>query len=104
MRHAILDEPHAVTSTAPVTSCEVEDCSYNTDFACFAPAIAVGDAHAACDTFTVGPASISATSASVERCLVADCMYNRDACCDASGVQVRHHSAHADCATYRPGA
>jgi hypothetical protein len=85
----------------PVMTCTVTDCSYNRFEACHAPGITVGDCHPACDTFTVGPASIDAGEACVQQCKVDDCMFNQAMDCHAAGVTVSFHSAHADCITYR---
>jgi hypothetical protein len=93
--HRVIDEK------GPVLTCAVTDCSYNRFEACHAPGIAVGDVHPACDTFTVGPASISSEEACVMECKVSDCAFNADLNCHAAGVTVSFHSAHADCITFR---
>jgi hypothetical protein len=90
------------TMTAvPVTSCSVEDCSFNCDRTCHATEVSVGDVHQTCDTFTVSAASICDGQGRVTRCLVEDCAHNdKAACCTAPAVGMRRHSAHADCATF----
>jgi hypothetical protein len=86
----------------PVKACAVTDCSYNRSLECHAPGIAVGDVHAACDTFTVGPVSVQGGEARVLRCLVEDCVHNGAEECHACGIDVSYHSAHADCMTFQP--
>lgn len=94
-------EQRDVGTEGPVLTCAVTDCSYNRFEACHAPGIAVGDCHPACDTFTVGPASIDPAEAHVMQCKADECMFNVDRHCGASGVTVSFHSAHADCITFR---
>lgn len=93
--------PRTTGAKGPVLTCAVTDCSYNRFEACHAPAISVGDCHPACDTFTVGPASIDPGEAVVQQCKVDDCLYNEALDCHAAGITVSFHSAHADCMTYR---
>ncbi len=95
------DAHRTIDAQGPVLTCAVTDCSYNRFEACHAPGIAVGDCHPACDTFTVGPASIDAHEASVMSCKVDDCRFNDKMNCHAAGITVSFHSAHADCITYR---
>ncbi len=90
-----------IDAKGPVLTCAVTDCSYNRFEACHAPGVIIGDVHPACDTFTVGPASIAAEEALVAECAVSECMYNTKSNCHAAGITVGFHSAHADCITFR---
>lgn len=90
-----------------VRECVVSSCAYNSERACHARAITVGDGnHAACDTYH--PATEdrcrSKRRAGVGACKVATCEHNQDLECRASSVRISYHAGHADCMTYRPGA
>lgn len=87
-----------------VLTCTVEDCSYNEELECLAPAIHVGDTdHPACDTFTRQKNVAKAQQESiVSGCAVGECTFNSEMQCGARGVTVDHHSEHADCVTFRP--
>lgn len=91
-----------IDEQGPVLTCTVQDCSYNRSESCHAPGIEVGSEHPACDTYTIGPASISADEASVMGCKVEECEFNAEMNCHAAGITVSFHSAHADCITFRP--
>jgi hypothetical protein len=87
-----------------VARCLAEECSYNCDDACHASSVHVGDAHPACDTFTVSAANICEGEGHVTRCLIEECAFNTAEACTATSVSVGPHSAHADCGTFRPSA
>jgi hypothetical protein len=88
-----------------IAKCEVEQCAYNRDHACHAPAITVGDSsHPMCDTFVNskqrgGSAGVQGT---VGACKVSICSYNEMLECHAPKISVQHHQDHADCATFNP--
>lgn len=84
-----------------VMTCHAEECSYNTQDECHAPAVEFGDLHAKCDMFTTAPVTIAEMPATVQDCLVSDCHFNNELLCHASGVTVATHTDHADCVTYR---
>ncbi|MEY9213872.1 DUF1540 domain-containing protein [Thermobifida halotolerans] len=88
-----------------VNSCEAEACVYNTDRACRALAITVGDVrHAYCDTFFDAPAKGGdpATTGHVGACKMSDCQHNVQFECQASGIAVGYRQEQADCLTYSP--
>jgi hypothetical protein len=87
----------------PVTKCEVENCFYNRDLQCHAPAINVGGEHPNCDTFIpMGNHIGRQGTGTVGACHVSQCEYNADLTCVANGIVVTHHADHADCETYEP--
>ena len=87
----------------PVSKCKVENCFYNRDLQCHAPAINVGGEHPSCDTFIPQPQHINrAESSQVGACHVSQCKFNADLLCQASGIVVGHHADHADCETFSP--
>ncbi len=88
-----------------VEACEVTQCAYNTDRACHAQAITVGDGeHPSCDTFFPSATHAQNTSqtAGVGACKVTACQYNDDLGCAARSIHVSPHQGHADCATFSP--
>jgi len=87
----------------PVSKCEVDQCFYNRELACHAPAINVGDAdHPACDTFIATGSHMSrGATALVGACHVSHCVHNRELTCSAQAIDVTQHAGHADCATFR---
>lgn len=86
-----------------VTNCTVEECSYNQNRECHAPAIEVGTEHPMCDTFTTSQVSQSSEAMPmISRCDVDVCKFNESLMCHAPGITVDHHSEHADCLTYTP--
>ncbi|HEY3377420.1 MAG TPA: DUF1540 domain-containing protein [Armatimonadota bacterium] len=88
----------------PVNRCDVENCFYNTDLHCHAPAINVGGDHPNCDTFIAKGTHIPRNEMSiVGACHVDQCRWNADLTCHASGIVVQHHTDHADCGTFEPG-
>ena len=90
--------------TPPVSKCEVENCFYNRNLMCHAPAINVGgEDHPMCDTFIPEKDHISGEQMSmVGACHVSICEYNQELTCQASGIVVGWHEQHADCKTFEP--
>lgn len=87
-----------------VAACDVVDCAYNTDKACHARAITVGDSvDPCCDTFMKSARHVSGVSAmaGVGACKVSGCIHNSDFECGAPNIHVGYVSAdHVDCMTY----
>ena len=85
-----------------VSSCSVEDCSYNRDSKCCARAITIGDAETPnCDTFFTEQRRASGSNkAGVGACKVSSCEYNEDLECQADGISVGVHEGFAYCQTY----
>jgi len=87
----------------PVAKCEVENCFYNRNLACHAPAINVGGEHPMCDTFLATGGHIArAENSEVGACHVSDCRFNMDLTCNADNILVACHNDHADCKTFEP--
>ena len=84
-----------------VLTCLASECSYNCEMMCCAPEIMVGDAHPACDTFTMNDVDLQKRSPRVQKCFVQECHFNKQTTCGASGITLTEHSDHADCATFR---
>ena len=84
-----------------VAKCDVENCFYNTDLKCHAPAINVGGDHPNCDTFIpMGKHIARSETSAVGACHVSKCKFNADLTCSAQNITVAHHTDHADCATF----
>ncbi len=86
-----------------VSECVMVECAYNTDRACHARAITVGDgAHAACDTFFASEdhAADRVRVAGVGACKVTTCRHNTDFECTSASIRVGRHEQHADCLTF----
>ncbi|MHB9024827.1 MAG: DUF1540 domain-containing protein [Armatimonadota bacterium] len=93
----------AMNEMPPVARCEVEECFYNRESACHAPAINVGGDHPICDTFiTLQDHIARQATSSVGACHVNQCRFNTDLTCHASAIEVAHHANHADCNTFQP--
>jgi len=87
----------------PVKKCEVENCYYNRNLNCHAPAINVGGEHPMCDTFLATGSHIDrAGSSAVGACHVDECKFNQSLTCHADGILVAMHNDHADCETFTP--
>lgn len=87
----------------PVAGCDVNECFYNREKNCHAPAINVGGDHPLCDTFVSQSGHIGRSDTGmVGACHVRDCRYNSDMTCSAQAIQVGHHTGHADCVTFAP--
>lgn len=85
-----------------ILSCEMEECSYNTNKECHALAITVGSSCPTCDTSyrASDKGGVADTIGSVGACREEDCKYNFSLECTASGIKVGMHSDHPDCLTY----
>ncbi|MBI5409550.1 MAG: DUF1540 domain-containing protein [Nitrospirae bacterium] len=86
-----------------ISSCEMTDCSYNSDKKCHTPAITVGDMSCAiCDTFVKSSqkGGEAATIGGVGACKADNCRFNKSLECTASNILVGMHSNHADCKTF----
>ncbi|RBQ15916.1 DUF1540 domain-containing protein [Spongiactinospora rosea] len=86
-----------------INACEVEECAYNTEGACHALAITVGDVrHAHCDTFFRTPAKGGDPLGigQVGACKMADCRHNSQFECHAPGINVGYVESAANCLTY----
>lgn len=87
-----------------VLNCSLQECYYNMDELCHAPAINVGSGHPMCDTFVFRddrhgmPADIGHVGA----CHTSDCKFNGDLTCHAGSINVDRHKNHADCVTFDP--
>jgi hypothetical protein len=87
----------------PVTQCQVDECFYNREMMCHAPAINVGGEHPNCDTFIPKGTHIMRSETSmVGACHVDQCRFNQELTCRAAGIVVAHHLNHADCETFEP--
>jgi hypothetical protein len=86
-----------------VLDCNVQECSYNTNKACHAMAITVGDSNCAmCDTYfkSSQKGGASDITGAVGACKENDCKFNNSLECQAPGIHVSGHMGHADCSTY----
>ena len=87
----------------PVSRCDVNECFYNRERICHAPAINVGGSHPNCDTFITAENHINRQEMGmVGACHVSQCKFNADLTCHAAGIVVAHHGDHADCDTFTP--
>jgi len=86
-----------------VMRCEAAECAYNTENACRALAITIGDGtFPGCDTF-LGSASSSPDAsriAGVGACKVTGCKHNRGLDCQADAVVVAHGTPVPACQTF----
>ena len=86
----------------PVVRCVAEQCFYNREQMCHAPAINVGGDHPQCDTFSQQKQHINRQeTALVGACHVLLCQHNTDMVCQASSITVANHADHADCSTFQ---
>ena len=91
---------------AVVTACSVTQCGYNTDSACHARAITVGDnVHPGCDTYFSLSGSDSHSKAKqrqagVGACKMSSCQHNYDYECNADKIAVGQVMSRVDCLTY----
>ena len=86
-----------------VTTCDMTECSYNSDQKCHALAITVGDTTCpCCDTFTdyENKGGDQSTVGGVGACRATDCKFNESLECSAPGIKVGHAHDHADCLTF----
>lgn len=86
-----------------IQECDVQDCFYNRERVCHAPAITVGSPCPRCDTYiSSSDHGQPADQGLVGACREDDCRFNHELACHAPGIVVGHHSGHADCFTYSP--
>ncbi len=89
-----------------VSDCSVSNCAYNSNKACHAMAITVGDEpnDPTCDTFfqssTHGGAKDA--TAGVGACKAADCQFNEEFECSAPNIHVGMKEHEPDCLTFQP--
>lgn len=87
-----------------VKGCEVAQCVYNTDTACHAKAITIGDTvQPGCDTYFISQSSHAKSlqqKAGVGACKMFDCKFNDDFECAASEIMVGLQKNSAKCMTY----
>lgn len=90
-----------------VTGCSIPDCAYNTESACHARAITVGNAlRPECDTFFSMAQSGQEHTKAVQRqagigaCKISDCSFNDDFECAAEGVSIGIKDGLVSCMTY----
>jgi hypothetical protein len=89
--------------TPKILDCSVTDCSYNSNKACHAVAITVGNGSCPmCDTYFNSSQKGGAMeiTGSVGACKEFDCKFNKSLECSAPGIHVSGHMGHADCATF----
>ncbi|RJX32184.1 MAG: DUF1540 domain-containing protein [Oxalobacter sp.] len=92
-----------VVDMPTVKGCEVSQCVYNTDAACHAKAITIGDMdQPGCDTFFSASSSHakSLQQAGVGACKMSDCKFNEDYECAAPEIMVGLQKNSAKCITY----
>ncbi len=95
--------PKVTIEMPNVSACSVQECAYNTNNACHARAITVGDGmHAMCDTFFKSAAHSAEKSriAGVGACKVNNCVYNDDLECQAESINVGHRQGSVECLTF----
>lgn len=92
-------------SMPPVKQCAVEKCAYNSQHACHALAITVGDPGGppACDTFFTSSrqGGVKDATAGVGACKTETCKFNTDFECSASSVSIGLHHNEPDCLTFQ---
>lgn len=91
-------------SMPPVKMCNVKKCAYNSQNACHALAITVGDPGGppACDTYFASTrhGGVKDATAGVGACKTDDCKFNLDFECSASSVSIGLQNNAVDCLTY----
>lgn len=87
-----------------VEDCSVASCAYNTDKACHAMAITVGEpaGDAVCDTFfrSATHGGVMDMTAGVGACKTSDCQHNSDYECTAAGIHVGLKGNQPDCLSF----
>jgi hypothetical protein len=88
-----------------VSGCSVTDCAYNTNRACHALAITVGEdpSDPTCDTFFKSSThgGVKDQIAGVGACKASDCDYNEQFECQAPGIEVGMKGSEPDCLTFQ---
>lgn len=91
------------TNKMPIVSeCAIAECAYNSNKACHAIAITIGDGdRPMCDTFFKSSkhGGIKET-AGVGACKVSACRHNTDFECCASSIRVGHEENYGKCLTF----
>lgn len=91
------------TNKMPIVSeCAIAECAYNSNKACHAIAITIGDGERPmCDTFFKSSkhGGIKET-AGVGACKVSACSHNIDFECSASSIRVGHEANYGKCLTF----
>lgn len=85
-----------------VSECSIADCAYNSNLACHAIAITIGDAsRPTCDTFfSSSRHSSMKVTAGVGACKVSVCRHNKDFECSAPSIRVGADRAQGKCMTF----
>lgn len=87
-----------------VMECNASNCAYNSDQACHALAITIGepDGEPSCDTFFTSQKSggVDNATAGVGACKIDECKFNEGFECTASAIQVGMQAGEPDCMTY----
>ena len=85
-----------------VSECAIAECAYNSNNACHAIAITIGDGdHPMCDTFFKSQkhGGVKET-AGVGACKVSACSHNKDFECGAASIRVGHEESSGKCLTF----
>ncbi|MFV8783528.1 DUF1540 domain-containing protein [Microbulbifer sp. SA54] len=90
------------TDMPEVSSCAAIECAYNTDSACHARAITIGDGKDPdCDTyFSNSHHTKRARIAGVGACKITDCNHNDDYECSAEKIELGYSGDTVNCLTY----
>lgn len=85
-----------------VSECAIAECAYNSNKACHAIAITIGDGnHPQCDTFFISPKHSGAKEkAGVGACKVSVCSNNKDFMCSAPSIRVGPEKNQGKCLTF----
>ncbi|SDJ87607.1 DUF1540 domain-containing protein [Microbulbifer yueqingensis] len=90
------------TDMPEVARCAVNQCAFNSDDACHARAITIGEgSDPDCDTFFDNSHHThSSRTAGVGACKMTDCSHNEDLECSAESIQVGKSGDSVECLTY----
>lgn len=90
------------TDMPEVSRCAATECAYNTDSACHARAITIGDGnHPDCDTyFNNNGHTKRERIAGVGACKVTGCTHNQDFECSADKIELGYSGDSVNCLTY----
>lgn len=92
-------------SMPPVKHCSVANCAYNSQNACRALAITVGDPGGppACDTFFTSShhGGVKDATAGVGACKTETCKFNTDYECSAPSISIGLQHNEPDCLTFQ---
>jgi hypothetical protein len=88
-----------------VLDCSISDCAYNSQKACHAMAITIGEAPSdpICDTYFHSDVhgGIKDMTANVGACKTSACTYNHDFECTAADIHVGMKGRQPDCLTFQ---